>query len=595
MNTTAEHERREATASLPERLLVSALAVGVVAVLFALRRLDDNRLVSWSFVLAGRSPAGLFGLVALAAGVAQLAVRVRLPAGRTGVHLFLAAVAVALPFWRAPEMIVDAARYFTQAKHVAALGVGGFVAGWGSAFSAWTDLPLVPFLQGFALAALGESRAVTQGVSTLLFGLTAVVTWRIGKILFGEEVGAAAGALLLAIPYLLVQAPALLVDVPTMFFVALATWVSIEALARGGWRWTGLAAVAVAAAALSKYSAWVLLTVVPVAAVVIGRPLSLDPSPPLARGRGDEATRGRGERRRGGGRVALTFVVIVLGGAVLLAAALLPFRDTVVEQIRLLAAYQAPGLRRWGESFLSTFLFQAHPFLAAGAIASAWLAVRRRDPRWLVAAWPVLVLLVLQVRRARYWIPAFPSLALLAAYGLHALRSREVRRLAVATAVAVSLVVALFGYLPFLRRASLSNLQAAGRYLDALPEAEAVVFASGAPGAPGSQVNPAVSVPLLDLHTRKRLVYRDPRAPAPSGVETSALRFTWEHRTPAWYGGEAGAGAAVVVVSDELEAPLPPEAAGQVAGMRLAATFAADEGVFAYRTLVRVYRVPPLP
>ncbi len=595
MSTTVELERREAAASLPERLLVSLVAVGAVPVLFVLRGLDDNRLVSWRFVLEGRSPPALFGLVLAAAAVAHLAVRVRLPAGRTGVHLFLAAALAALPFWRAPEMIVDAARYFTQARHVEALGAGGFVAGWGRVFSAWTDLPLVPFLHGLAFSALGESRAVAQGIATLLFGLTVVVTWRIGKVLFGEEVGAAAGALLLAIPYLLVQAPALLVDVPTMFFVALATWACLEAFRGGGAARVGLAAVAVAAAALSKYSAWVLLTVVPVAGIVVRRPLSLDPSPPLARGRGDEVralARGRGERQRGGRRVAQTFVVIVLGGAVLLAAALLPVREVVVEQLRLLAGYQAPGLRRWGESFLSTFLFQAHPFLAAGAIASVWLAVRRRDPRWLVAAWPVLVLLLLQVRRARYWIPAFPGLALLAAYGLHVLGSRELRRLAVATAVAVSLVVAAFGYLPFLRRTSLANLQAAGRYLDALPEAEAVVFASGAPGA---QVNPAVSVSLLDLHTRKRLVYRDPGAPAPSGVETSALRFTWEHRTPAWYGGEAGARAAVVVVSDDLEAPLPEEAARRVAGMGLAATFAADEGVFAYRTLVRVYRVPPLP
>lgn len=572
----AGDERTDLASSVPARALVSVAAVGVFAALFALRALDDNRLVSWAFVFEGRNPAALFGLSTAAAALAHGAARVRLPARRAGMALFLAAVAAALPFWRAPEVIVDAARYFTQAKGVSELGAGGFVAAWGRELSAWTDLPLVPFLHGLAFAALGESRAVAQGLSTLLFALTAVVTWRCGRILFGEEVGAAAGVLLLAIPYLLVQAPALLVDVPTMFFVALATWAVVEALARRGWRWTSIAGVAVALAALSKYSAWLLLTVVPVAAIVLTPPLTLDPSPPLARGRGD-----------GLARRILGATGVVLVAAVLVAAALLPIRETVAVQVRLLLAYQAPGLRRWGEGFVSTFLFQAHPFLAAGAITSAWLAFRRRDARWLVAAWPVLVLLVLQVKRARYWIPAFPGLALLAAYGLQALRARETRRLAVATAVAASLAVASFGYLPFLGRTSAGNLRAAGSYLDGLPEEEVLVFA---PPAPGTQVNPAVSVPLLDLHTRKRLVFRDPGTPPPEGVETSALRFTWEHRTPAWYGGEAGPRAAVVVISDDLEAPLPEAAARRVAGLRLDATFGADEGVFGYRTLVRVFR-----
>lgn len=561
METAAEHDPRADAASLPERLLVSLLAVGAVAGPFALRALDDNRLTSWRWVFADWNPVALFGLALAAAALGQVTARLPLGGRRAEAVLFLSALAAALPFWREPEVIVDAARVFTQAKHVEALGAGGFVAGWGTAFSAWTDLPLVPLLHGLAFAALGESRAIAQGLSTLLFALTVVLTVRLGRSLLGEEVGPAAGALLLAIPYLLTQVPLLLVDVPTMFFVALATWATVEAVRRGGAARVLLAALAVALAALTKYSAWLFLSAVPVIGLV--------------------------HRRSAAPRPLRTAAAVALLGAALVLAALLPIRGAVSEQLGLLAGYQAPGLWRWGESFASTFLFQVHPFLAAGAVASAWLAFRRRDPRWLVAAWPVLLLLVLQVRRARYWIPAFPMLALLAAYGLQALRARETRRHAVGAAVACSLAVGGLAYLPFLERTTASNLRAAGRYLDAIPEEEAVVFAMAAPGA---EVNPAVSVPLLDLHTGKRLAFRAANARPPPGVQASALRFTWEHRTPGWYGGEAAPGSAVVLITDALEAPPPAEVERRIAGLRLAATFDADEGVFAYRTLVRVYR-----
>jgi len=552
-------------ARTPERLLVSMLALGAVAAPLVFRSLDDNRLTSWQWVFAGTSPARLFALVAAGIALAHLLAALPLPGRRPGAVLALASCAAAACFWGEPEAIVDASRYFTQAKHLELYGPGHFLAEWGRGIPAWTDLPLVPFLYGLAFRLLGESRAVIQGLTTLLFAATAVLVHRLGRTLWDEEVGFTAGAFLLAIPYLLTQVPAMLVDVPTMFFLTLALLAVVRALESGGAARIALASAAVALALLSKYSAGLLLSVLPVAWLVL---------------------------RRGAPRPLRTGAAVALASLALVAAAVLPRRDVYGRQIALLLEYQAPGLRRWGESLASTFLFQVHPFLTAAAVLSAWLAIRRRDPRYAIAAWPVLLLLGLGVHRIRYWVPAFPMLALLGAYGLQLLGSRELRRLVLACAVVSALVIALSGYLPFLRGTSAINLAEAGEYLDTLEE-ERVEVLTPPPADP--EVDPAVSVPILDLFTAKRLVYRqeDPPSP-PTGAGESPLRFTWEYRNPRYYAPDGPeAGAAVAVVCDDLERPLPESAERRLRGLRLARVFATADGVFRHRTLVAVYRPPP--
>jgi hypothetical protein len=556
-----DHDMTAAT--LPERILVSLLAVGAVAGPYVLRGLDDNRLTSWSWVFGARSPAGLFALAA-AAAVAAHAVSRAVPARRAEAVLFLCAFGAGAAFWGEPEPIVDAARYFTQAKHLELYGPVHFLREWGREIPAWTDLPLVPFLQGLVLRTAGESRLALQALGTLLFAGTAVLTCRIGRTLWGEDTGFAAGAFLLAMPYLLSQVPLTLVDVPTAFFLALALHATLRALERGGAARVLLAALAAFLALASKYSAWLLLSVLPVAALV----------------------HGGGTRRR---RLA-TVAAIGLGAAVLGALAVLPRRDVHARQLALLLGYQAPGLRRWGESFLSTFLFQVHPFVTAAAVASAWLAARRRDARWAIAAWPVLLLVALGVRRARYLLPAFPMLGLMAAYGLQAIRARETRRAVLACAVLSSLAVGLYGYVPFLRGTSAMNLRRAGAYLDGLPEDRVDVLTAF---RPGGEVNPATSVPLLDLYTAKPLAYGDEGLPRPSGrrAEESTLRFTWELGVAPWYAPPERAGpAAVAVVSDDFAEPLPPRVAERLRDHVLDRAFDADDGVFEHVTRVRVYR-----
>ena len=552
----------------PGRLLVSLLCLGAVAALYLCRSLDDNRLTSWQWVFAG-APSRLFALTAAGIGLAHLLAALPLPGRRPGAVLFLSSFAIGACFWGEPEVIVDASRYFTQAKFLAVHGPGRFLAVWGRDVPALTDLPLVPFLYGLAFRLLGESRSAIQALTTLRFAGTVVIVEKLGRALWDEEVGFAAGALLLGIPYLLTQVPSMLVDVPTMFFLALALLAVVRALERGGASRMALASLAVFLAFFSKYSAWLLLSVLPVAWLVLAR--------------------------RGAPRPLRTGAAIALSSAALVAAAMVSRRGLFAEQIALLLDYQAPGLRRWGESLASTFLFQVHPFLSAAALLSAWMAIRRRDARYAIAVWPVLLLAALRVHRIRYWIPAFPMLALMGAYGLQIFRPREIRRLILACTVVSALVIASFGYLPFLRSTSSMNLKEAGEYLDSLEE-ESVEVLTPPPADP--EVNPAVSVPILDLFTRKRLVYRGDGPLLPPGrARESPLRFTWEYRIPAYYAAEkAEAGAAVAVIADDLGRPLPASAERRIRGLRLARAFTASEGVFRHRTLVAVYRAaPPAP
>ncbi|HEY6911352.1 MAG TPA: glycosyltransferase family 39 protein [Myxococcales bacterium] len=529
-------------------LLVSLLALGVVAALFALRGFDDNRLTSWSWIFARTHPLALFGVTAAALGLAHALAR--FPLRRANV-LFVFSLAAAACFWGEPEAIIDASRYFTQAKHLELHGAGFFLAQWGREIPAWTDLPLVPFIYGLVFRLFGESRACVQAVTTLFFAGTVVLAFRLGKLLWDEETGFAGGALLLAIPYLFTQVPAFLTDVPAMFFFTLAVYATAVACQRGAIAWILLASAAIVLAALSKYSIWILLSVLPVVWLVWRRP-----------------------------RAGLA--AFAIAGALMLV--LLALRaDVFSAQIALLSGYQAPGLRRWGESFASTFFFQIHPFLTLAALVSLVLAVRRRDWRMAVVAWPVLLLLLLQVQRIRYLIPVFPMLALMGARGLQAIRASRVRATVVTSAVFSSLAIAGFGYLPFLRSTSAANLMAAGAYLDSLEEPRAHVLTSAEPDA---EVNEAVDVPLLDLYTSKKLIYRDRTRQPPPGVERSALRFTWDWRTPAYYGPEDGP-AALVVISGRKAQP-PPRG-----NYRLLRVFASDERVFAHTTFVSVYRREP--
>lgn len=543
---------------------VMLLSVAAFLSLFVFRAQDDNRLTSWQWVFTDADVFRITPILVAGLLLAYALARIPFPRCRAASVLFVLSFAVAALSWAEPEVIVDVVRYFTQAKHVELYGVGYFLTEWGGQISAWTDLPLVPLLYGLIFSLLGEHRIFIQVFTTLLFSGTVVLTYLIGKTLWDEAVGFYAGALLLGMPYLLAQVPLMLVDVPTMFFLTLAVFMTIRALEHGGVGPMVLAVLAVALAICTKYSTWPMLSVLPV--VFLARHWNGLRSVWLRAG-------------------ALATTSVILIGIVLF-----PKLDVILGQLGLLQSYQASGLRRWEESFTSTFLFQIHPFITGAALFSAYAAFKYRDARYAIILWLPLLLVLMEIKRIRYLLPVFPMLALMASYGLREIRDGEVRKYVVLCIVVSSVVIMAFGFLPFSQQASAANLKQAGEYLDSLEGDRVEVIALPQLHA---LVNPAVSVPILDLFTAKRLVYRhDPEsAPTAEALSKTSLRFTWEFRSPAYYAGatDSTGGSAVVVIASDPDQLLPASIGKRLQDFRLSREFSVSDNVFGYRTIVKVY------
>ncbi|GMQ87496.1 MAG: hypothetical protein BMS9Abin08_0700 [Gammaproteobacteria bacterium] len=550
--------------------LVSLLTLTTFLALFVLRSLDDNRLTSWQWTVAGVDTFTMLFVLVIGIFLAYLLSNVSLPVRKPAIWLFFISFSVSAIFWGEPEVIVDASRYFIQAKHLELYGIGYFFNEWGNDITVWTDLPLIPLLYGLVFKTFGEYRTGIQIFNTLLFSGTVVLTYLIGKTLWDETVGLYGGILLLGIPYLFTQVPLMLVDVPAMFFFTLAIFITIKAVKQGGAALLISASVTIVLAMLSKYSVWLMLSVIPViflSHIAYGRKIILQ-------------------------RAAM----ISLGVALLIGIIMLWKFNVIAEQLRLLQSYQVPGLKRWGESFISTFFFQIHPYITLAALFSIYAAVKKKDYKYAIISWLLILVVVLEIKRARYLIVILPMLALMAAYGIREIRNVKISRFIVSSAVVSALVIAIFAYLPFLQNTSAVNLNQAGKYLDTL-DAETIEVVT-LPQV-RSIVNPAVSVPVLDLFTQKTLVYRydEDTIQRPRSVEKSSLRFTWEYKNPEYFLTDAGTSKkripVAIIFSDTKQFNpqiVPDRIVERIADYRITKELVILDRVFKYQTIIRVYQ-----
>lgn len=551
------------------RLIISLGVILTFPVLYLLRHLDDNRLTSWEWVFKDSRALNVFAILVTGIILAFILSGIRISPRRPAVFLLFVSFAVGALFWGEPEVIVDASRYFTAAKHLEVYGIGYFIREWGGRINAWTDMPLVPFLYGSIFKFFGETHIYIQIFTTLLFSLSTLLTYLVGKELWNEEVGFYGGLLLVGMPYLLTQVPLMLADVPTMFFLLLSVYLLIFALKRGGVTIV-FPSVVIPLSFYSKYSSWIMLTVLIVIFVVFAAE----------------------ERKTGGRSVYCRASMIVLLSGLLIGIVFFYKAEVFLAQMKLLVEYQKPGLGRWSESFLSTFVFQTNPFIALAAVYSLVAAITKKDLKYVIIVWLVLLVVVLQIKRIRYIIMVFPMLGLMASYGILQINDRGITRFILCCTLIFSLSIALFAYLPLVQEISAVNLKDAGKFLDSLPEPGVKVFTILPEPA---VVNPAVAVPILDLYTRKKIFYDydiDISSVPGEEIEKSSLRFTWEFTNPKYYmhGKKSKGATAVAVVSNDPADALPPTIEENITGCRLSKVFAAYEGLFQYRTSVRIYR-----
>lgn len=548
-----------------ERILgIAFLLLIAPPLLYIFRFADNNTFTSWRWVFSGTDIVQVYFFLLPAVLCAYALSRLSFSGLRACTALLIVSFVSIIPLWQESEAIIDATRYFVQAKSLKEYGMRYFLGQWGNAINAWTDMPLIPFLYGLIFAGIGEARPYIQLFNTILFSLTAMLTVLIGKKIWGEETGLHAGLLLLGMPYLLTQVPLMLVDVPTMFFLTLAIYAFLRVVEKGGLPWTAAAALALCMAAFSKYSTWLMLSVIPVISLIFAR---------------------REPKKIFGRTAAVLFLAGIIAGTVILVRYDL-FRD----QIMLLRTYQWAGLSRWQESFVSTFLFQTHPLVTIFAACGIYRAVREKDSRFLIAGWFAVFVVLLQLKRIRYIIPLLPLFGLMAAYGLHLIKDSRVRRFVVLGIAASSLVIAYGAYLPFLNRTGMANLQHAGRFLNTLNCDPVEVYALPQKSSSGSTF---AVIPLLDYYTDRKVISPQEWPGHPQGGKTqkSSLRFTWETEKPDLYiQTEAGAGCALVVISSEVLEGVPEDfAVGGLPFPRELKRFDLSSEVFKYQTFVTVY------
>jgi len=545
--------------------LIALLTMCAFFLLLTLKDFDNNRLTSWQWVFVD-ARAWLVGLLILPAlALAWFGAKLRVGRPYRATLLFLSAFAAGMLFWNEPEVIVDTSRYFSQAKYLAVYGVAEFFQNWGQEVTAWTDLPLVPFIYGLTFTLFGESRAGIQLVTTLFFAGTVTLTYLLGRALWDETVGFYGGALLLGMPYLLTQVPLMLVDIPTMFFLTLAVYVTWQAITRGTFPLLLFAAVSITLALLAKYSTWLMLSVIPLIVLC--------------------------QWQHGWRALAWRSVVIIVGVLLLMGVVLAWKSGVVTEQLNLLMRYQVPGLGRWEESYVSTFLFQTHPIVSIAAVCSIIIAFRQRDPRYLVIAWMLLLIILFEIKRIRYTLIIFPMLALMAAYALRQIKERRIANYLVLCTVGSAIVIGLFGFSAFLRTTSAVNIRHAGVYLNTTnaETVEVIVLPQMR-----SSVNPAVSVPILDLFTHKQLIYRHDAmvnpVPEASVLATSPVRFSWEYTSASYYATTGTAPSQIIaVIASSANQALPAAVAERLKDYRFVKAFTQNETIYKYTTIVNIY------
>lgn len=550
--------------NLHQHLLVFILSLATPFVLYIGRHHDDNRLTSWKWAFnADNITLFLFVLISVLLLAWLLSLVSFYEKGKPFV-LFVTSFVVASSFWSEPEVIVDAARYFSQAKHLKVYGPGYFLEQWGKSIFAWTDLPLLPLIYGMIFKFLGEHRILIQVLNTTFYSLTVVLTYQLGKTLWDEEIGFWGGLLLLGFPYLYTQVPLMLVDVPTMFFFMLSVVTCVYALQKGGANSIVAASFSLFLIFYVKYSSWLLLTVIPAVYVYF-------------------FFQNPGQAARRGGVLAL-LALFFIGILFVL------YKDIFIDQINFLVEYQKPGLNRWSESYVSTFFFQVHPFITTAVLFSFIVAARKMDFRFIIICFLLLLFFFMQVKRIRYTLPIFPMIALLAAYGIAVIQNKAIKKHIVFSVVGTSFAVAFIGFLPLLKSLGVQNLQEAGKYLNTLSAErfEVVCFAGK-----DAVVNPDLGVPVLDIYTEKKLFYEKKQI-SPQVLElaqASPLRFTWEFPMPEYYllENEPKVADGLVIIADNQNQSIPEFIENKIFQYPVSKKFQKSSNIFQHQTFITVY------
>lgn len=530
--------------------------------LFIFKEVDNNSLCRWPWLFDEISAARLFIIYSALLTASFFAANYNWPANKVK-YLGVLSLVLAMLFWNMPEIIIDASRYFTHAKFIERYGLVKFYQEWGHDLSTWTDLPLTSMIYGIAFNFFGDHRLVIQLINSLFFTGSILLTYRMGKLLWNEETGFMAGLLLLGFPYLFLHIPLMMVDLSSLFFLILAIYMFTLALTRQDRSIILLAAFCICLACLNKYSNLLYLSILPVISIVFAIQKKTS--------------------------IAKTSLIICILSLLFLLLLIIDKIDIIGEQVSFLSSYQQDGLKKWSEGYISTFIFHIHPLIsiaALGAVVAAW---RTKNINFIIAAYLLLLVFGLQIKRIRYILPVFPMLALMAAYGLNTLENNKLKRFLLFSIVAGSLTLAVGAYLPFAKKDSSVNLQEAGQFIDKLNTENILIYTET---QPANRINLEINIPLLDMFTSKNIYLALKNSQNNiSENKTSSFRFTWENKLPDFYTQppDLSEKTPLVIISSRHNPILPKTIRQIIRSHGKIKRFSTHSRKFSYKTFVTVY------
>ena len=261
--------------------------------------------------------------------------------------------------------------------------------------------PLVPLIYGLALKWFGVHLVIARWVSLLLGLGSLLLTYAIGRILYDRKLGLVSAILLLSMPFFFRIGATALTDMPVTFFSLLALFFFFRLLQAPKLNLAFLAGLCLGLGLLCRYTA-VLLYVVFFFCYVM-------------------------EDSFHKMKLHLTLIVVVSASILFLWLSYAWHQGILITQMETLFPYvryvtSVPTGRKW---LVSVVLFRLPsglgPYLLPLLLLGGWrLLQRRSNEDRFILAWVggIFLPLLLTLPSPRYFLPAFPALAIVLAQGL---------------------------------------------------------------------------------------------------------------------------------------------------------------------------------
>lgn len=378
----------------------------------------------------------IFILVALILSYSLTRVKIELNEKYYPIYLFVAAFGTSLFLWDMPEVNNDFSLYFRHSKDVVAHGILNIYPFGENGFRHFT----VTIIDGLLFEYFAEERVVIQVFRTSLFAGAAVLTYCIGKLLWGRQVGIIAGTLLFSFPYFLSISHLMILDVPVTFFVTLSVFAALRSTESRKW-----AAVLPVAVLLSLFTKKVAL-------VYLG---FLLPTIYLAR-----TTSPKREVTR---LTILIFSVLLL--------------SYLAGLSRSFSWFEAFFKNLDGDQFLLNPLYYLKslpivigPVTTLLAFGSIVLFFKKKDLKMVILLlWMIMPVIFMTEHYFRHLIPAYPAYALAGAIILRELKERSWNWKFIAyVSIIPSIFMALLVFPQVESTHVQTNVKEAGEYIDSL-------------------------------------------------------------------------------------------------------------------------------